>query len=490
MSVQNILDDNGKIDPAYIGAAASYGFVTNPLSAPLLCYNPTTLVNHPIIEASYVSGSSIKTDNLEQLPGSLQNRIRVDTNLQMATGRDLQFETNGVVTAVGNLDLTAGTGNIALTGGGTFSALMFGDNYNFNGSGPGLAAVNVDGNLTLKGTVPSVSFKNSSDVVKAFIDYSESSDQLYLNCAGKVAAEAVAYGGRVILDAAGATLSSTDLPTLLQRSQTGVGVKTITTLEDNGVFQVGAAGIGTNPSLDLVPTSGLNATIAADGTGLQQTTGGNIVLNAASGNINLTTPSVLLGGITTYDTAAGVQVTVQAAVDNLDQVLTNNAYVPMTWYKRDIGFTIDPAVSLAFQTPDFVWRYSGGFATGTNSESRYCGTLKYQIDVNISAEDLNDTVVWWVRLFNINTSAPYYSTDFPDERFGFVADRVVNPYSGVRNQCVSFSSTFDLEPGFTGQAVPVDGEIMRIEVYGWGNSTTTTPRAQVSATIRPLRLLQ
>ena len=125
MSVQNILDDNGKIDPAYIGAAASYGFVTNPLSAPLLCYNPTTLVNHPIIEASYVSGSSIKTDNLEQLPGSLQNRIRVDTNLQMATGRDLQFETNGVVTAVGNLDLTAGTGNIALTGGGTFSALMF-----------------------------------------------------------------------------------------------------------------------------------------------------------------------------------------------------------------------------------------------------------------------------------------------------------------------------------------------------------------------------
>ena len=128
MSVQNILDANGKIDPAYIGAAASYGFVTNPLSAPLQCFNPTTLTNHPILEASYVSASSVKTDNLEQLPGSLQTRIRVDTNLQMATGRDLQFETNGIITAGGGaaqITLTdaAAVGDVSITTTGNGSSI-------------------------------------------------------------------------------------------------------------------------------------------------------------------------------------------------------------------------------------------------------------------------------------------------------------------------------------------------------------------------------
>ena len=251
------------------------------------------------------------------------------------------------------------------------------------------------------------------------------------------------------------------------------------------------------PDINVTASTG-NISISSNGSGTQvylSGDGGNSsvsidstvnIATASSGSITLTTPSVLLGGITTYDTPAGVQVNVQADVDNLDQVLTNNAYVPMTWYKRDIVFTIDPAVSLAFQTSDFIWRYSGLYGT-TNSESRYCATLKFQIDINISAEDLSDTIVWWVKLFNINTSAPYYSIDFPDERFGFIADRVINPYNGARNQCISFSSTFNLDPGFTGQAIPVDGEVMRIEVYGWGTTSTTTSRAQVSATIRPLR---
>jgi hypothetical protein len=338
--------------------------------------------------------------------------------------------------------------------------------------------------LTLKGAVPSISFKDTADNVRAFIDYNEANNQLYLNAdIGPIAAEAAAYGGRVILDAAGATLSSTDRPTLLQRSQTSVGIKTIATLEDNGVFQVGLAGIGTSPSINFLDTTGAIATIAVN-----TAFAGSAMSITAPANITLSTSSVLLGGITTYDTTAGVQVNIQADVDNLDQVLTNNAYVPMTWYKQDIGFTIDPAVSLAFQTGDFIWRYSGLYGT-TNSESRYCGALRFQIDVNISAEDMNDTIVWWVRLFNNSNSATYYSTDFPDERFGFVADRVVNPSNGIRNQCVSFSSTFILEPGFTGQPIPVDGESLKIEVFGWGTTSTNTPRAQVSATIRPLRNL-
>lgn len=102
MSVQNILDDNGKIDPAYLGPAAAYGFVTNPLTAPLQCYNPGQLTNHAISEAAFVSASAIKTDNLEQLPGSLETQIRCATNIEMATGKQLDFEDNAIISIGGN----------------------------------------------------------------------------------------------------------------------------------------------------------------------------------------------------------------------------------------------------------------------------------------------------------------------------------------------------------------------------------------------------
>jgi hypothetical protein len=102
MSVQNILDDGGKIDPAYLAPAAAYGFVTNPLTSPLQCYDPTTLTNHPITEAAFVSAGSIKTDNLEQLPGSLDTQIRCATNLEMATAKQLDFEDNAIITIGGS----------------------------------------------------------------------------------------------------------------------------------------------------------------------------------------------------------------------------------------------------------------------------------------------------------------------------------------------------------------------------------------------------
>ncbi len=485
----------------------------------------------------------------------------------------------------------------------------------------------VNGNdITLKGANPSVNFQNIAGTDRAFLDYADLSDKVTLSGLN-VVAEAVGAGRghRMILDAAGAALTSQDADVTLQRSQTGLGIRTIATLEDAGVIQVGAPGIGTDPSISFVPTTGSAASIANTGSAmsitsankldinaitelnaggaecdvnigdnagaggqakinvinaggssiitlgiingstqvtLEDTNGGTIALVApesflelrkggqggllqlgrdsltsvptvrlqsgiepteflsmsynsttskgtietgTNGQLDIMCPLILtatagstidlnagasinLGAITQYNTPAGVQVNVQADVDNLDQVLTNNAYVPMTWYKRDIGFAIDPAQSLAFSTGGFVWRYSGLYTT-TNGESRYCGALRFQIDVNISAEDMNDTIVWWVRLFNNSNSAEYYSTDFPDERFGFIADRVVNPSSGVRNQCVSFSSTFNLDPGFTGQPIPVDGETLEIQVYGWGTTSTSTSRAQVSATIRPLRNL-
>jgi hypothetical protein len=355
--------------------------------------------------------------------------------------------------------------------------------------------------VSLKGANPSVNFQNIAGTDRAFLDYADFSDQVTLSAVGgAVNAEAVAFGSRMILDTNGAALTSTDRDVTLQRSQTGLGIRTIATLEDNGLVQIGAPGIGTNPSLDLVPTSGLNATIAADGTGLQQTTGGNIVLNAASGNINLTTPSVLLGGITTYDTGAGVQNTVFADVNNLDEILTNNAYVPMTNYASGIAFTINPSQTIAFDTNSmpggqlFRWRYSGQFGpSGLGGRSRYCGALRFQVDVNIASRswDIPDTIIWWVELNDTINGQVYQAQDFgtSGDRYGYITTSQTNPTNSEICHSVSFSSIFDLDTAVTGQPTPDDGDDCYFTVYGWGNGTTTTNRANVSVSIRPMRNL-
>lgn len=119
-----------------------------------------------------------------------------------------------------------------------------------NGSAPTNAILKVNGDLTLKGTNPSVNFQDATGTEKAFLDYV--SDKITLSCRD-VVAEAVgaSRGHRVILDAFGAALTSTDAPVTLQRSQTGVGIRTIASFQDNGVVQIGAAGITTFPTIKL-----------------------------------------------------------------------------------------------------------------------------------------------------------------------------------------------------------------------------------------------
>jgi hypothetical protein len=217
-------------------------------------------------------------------------------------------------------------------------------------------------------------------------------------------------------------------------------------------------------------------------------------------SITLTTPSVLLGGITTYDTASGVEATVQADVNNLDQVLTNNAYVPMTAYDRGISFTINPSPTLAFDTNAFTggslfrWRYSGQFApSGLNVRSRYCGALRFQVDVNIASRlwDNPDTIIWWVELNDITNGQVYQAIDFgtTGDRHGYITTSQINPTNGEICHSVSFSSIFDLDTSVTGQPTPDDGDNCSFFVYGWGNITSTTGRANVSVSIRPMRTL-
>lgn len=102
MSVQNILDENGKIDEAYLPDLTPLGYVKNPLTAPLECYNPTTLTNYPINEASFVSCGELKTDTLNQLPGSVLTSINVNTNLSLNTG--ILKYINGPNTLTANYD--------------------------------------------------------------------------------------------------------------------------------------------------------------------------------------------------------------------------------------------------------------------------------------------------------------------------------------------------------------------------------------------------
>lgn len=209
------------------------------------------------------------------------------------------------------------------------------------------------------------------------------------------------------------------------------------------------------------------------------------ILVAGGQNLLCANGNNAIGVITQYDNAFATNILCD--VDALSQILTNNAYVPMTWYKQDISFTIDATQSLAFETDDFVWRYSGQFGpSGLTGDSRYCGAVKFQVDVNVGAEDMNDTIVWWVELRDLTTGTDYQSMDFKNERFGYVNERGVNPSNGIKNQTFSFSSVFDLT---SAGSPPSDSNSCRFRLFGWGNASTNTPRANVSLTVRPLRTL-
>ena len=264
MSVQNILDDNGKIDPAYIPDLAPFGYVRNPLTAPLQCFNPTTLTNHPIVEAGYVSASAIKTDNLEQLPGSLQNSIRCQTNIEMESNKQLDFQTNALLTIGGNASRKAfytedatplvGFAKFFVGGGNAVeyaestkvltvnkptvppSPLLPGQGAVIYGdvSVSGL----VDGtDLKLKGTNPSVDFYNSSNVQKASLDYVELTDKITLSGTNVVLESTGTGAPRVLLDAVAgsAELRGNNIAVRARRySATGTTLQTDLTLNANG----------------------------------------------------------------------------------------------------------------------------------------------------------------------------------------------------------------------------------------------------------------
>lgn len=112
MALQNLLDESNRIKPEYL-QDGDYGFVRNPLESSLQCFNPTQGLTHSISNASFVSAANIKTDQIDQIPGSLLGEIRVTTDLEMATAKSLKFQANGVISAQGSLQLQS-TGTAAV----------------------------------------------------------------------------------------------------------------------------------------------------------------------------------------------------------------------------------------------------------------------------------------------------------------------------------------------------------------------------------------
>lgn len=481
--------------PLGLGTATLNGGLANVTITGIAGNNPSVLFEKSVDKASIVyNGADILMSTIKVSTISVNAEIYDSFGSPGSAGMQLQSSGPGLGTVwgagsgVGLTAVIAGS-NIAVDNTNPIApivSLAINSTINMNGFNI------VNGNdILLKGTNPSVDFFNSANVQKAGLDYVESSDKITLSCTDVVAESLGAgRGHRMILDAAGAALTSQDADTTLQRSQTGLGIRTIATLEDNGVIQIGTAGIGTNPSIALVPNAGTLATI------------GNVAgtMSMTSDIITLSTPSVLLGGITTYNTGAGVQNTVFADVNNLDEILTNNAYVPMTNYASGIAFTINPTQTIAFDTNSmpggqlFRWRYSGQFGpSGLGGRSRYCGALRFQVDVNIASRswDIPDTIIWWVELNDTINGQVYQAQDFgtSGDRYGYITTSQINPTNSEICHSVSFSSIFDLDTSVTGQPTPDDGDDCYFTVYGWGNGTTTTNRANVSVSIRPMRNL-
>lgn len=214
------------------------------------------------------------------------------------------------------------------------------------------------------------------------------------------------------------------------------------------------------------------------------TTAGNTAFITVAGvrNINCVNGGNKLGVLTGYDDANAALIPMDC--NKLEQIGTNNAYVSMTSYRQDITLTVDPAISLAYETDDFIWRYSGQFApSGLTSESRYCGATRVQVDVSLVSRAFGADVVWWVELRDLTGSVDYQPIDFKDERYGYVSPTATNPATSEINQSVSFTTVFDLS---TGGTIPTDGNICRFRLLAW-SSASSTQLANVSMVVRPLR---
>ena len=108
MSVREILQDNGKIAPRFLPDFTALGFVRNPLTSTLQCFNPTTAINHEITQAGRVESAVVQTDNLSLIPGSAQTAIRCDDSLELATAKRLEFQSAGDITVAFGQTLTLG----------------------------------------------------------------------------------------------------------------------------------------------------------------------------------------------------------------------------------------------------------------------------------------------------------------------------------------------------------------------------------------------
>jgi len=90
------------ISPVNPGILA--GYVKNPMDAPLQCYNPSTTIHYSIDDAAYVSASEVRTDQISLVPGSLENAIKIEDNIEMRTGTEIRAEHDLVFRTTGAWD--------------------------------------------------------------------------------------------------------------------------------------------------------------------------------------------------------------------------------------------------------------------------------------------------------------------------------------------------------------------------------------------------
>jgi hypothetical protein len=430
MSVQNILNaTNGKIATQYIDVDA-LGVVTNPLTASI---DGTTA--YGLVDANVVSTGTLQTDSIQAysvLPGA---PVAVTSNLKLQTpAKQIGFEdtaAGNTIYSLSSLDIQSAGDTVA-----TVQSFFIKDKNNV---ADGIELHPFDagsGTTTIRGLndIKPLQIAQSSS--------SENTDRLRFDIGGS----GTELKGSVL------TLN---------------GSSSLTAQSDSSLYVTAAAGVS-------ITANGGQLAITAEG--------GQLALNANFGG-NAGAGDIAIAGRTAFD-FSGRQVAT-SDLNKIEQIASNNAYVPMTWYKNDISFTMEATPTVAFDGPDFIWRYSGFFGpAGLTSESAFCSSKRVQVDVNVAAEDLNDDVVWWVVLRDDSTATDYNARDFIDERFGFINLKKVNPSNGIKNQTFSFSTVFDLT---SAGSPPDDGDTCKFRLFGYGNTTTTTTRAQVSLTVRPLR---
>jgi hypothetical protein len=154
-----------------------------------------------------------------------------------------------------NIDSQLATGGIGITT--TASAdISINSGKDIVFSAPsGISLFNTD--VVIKGTNPSVDFKNSSDVEKASLGYVELTDKITLSGTNVVLESLGAGAPRVLLDSTGgnATIRADDIDVRLQRfNGTGTTLNTELALTGSGTVDIKAAVSAANPTLKLTNT--------------------------------------------------------------------------------------------------------------------------------------------------------------------------------------------------------------------------------------------